>query len=129
MLPHPCVTLMVRYVSYYYLRSFQKIASYGSYDEMLLTTNERWNYFITLPPATREDALPVSLLLPMPRHHCRQCTGIFAIVAIAIVALIACHRADVVARVVIVVVVVVVVVVVLSGFVNVVVRCNHHCCR
>jgi hypothetical protein len=51
--------LLVRHVPYYYLGSFQKIACHGSYDEMFLTTNKRWNYFITLPPAAREDALLV----------------------------------------------------------------------
>ena len=63
--------LLVRHVPYYYLRSFQKIASHGSYNEMLLTTNKRWNYVITLPPAAREDALLVSSLSPMRRHCCR----------------------------------------------------------
>jgi len=35
---------------------------------MLLTINKRWNYFITLPPAAREYALPVSLPSPMRRR-------------------------------------------------------------
>ena len=47
-----------------------KIASHGSYNEMLLTTNKRWNYVITLPPAAREDALLVLLLSPMHRQCC-----------------------------------------------------------
>jgi len=103
-LPHLAAILLVRHVPYYYLRSFQKIASHGSYDEMLLTTNKRWNYYITLPPATREDM---------------------------IVALVACRRAGIIARVVIVVVV-------SSGVVNVLVRhnrrhcprrCCHRCCQ
>ena len=109
--------LLVRHIPYYYLRSFQKIASHESYDEMLLTTNKRWNNFITLSPAAREDALLVSL--PSP-----QCAGIFTVAAIGIVALVARRRAGVVARVVIIVVVVA-----LSGVVNVVVCRNHHRCR
>jgi hypothetical protein len=120
---------MVRYFPYYYLCSFQKIASHGSYDEMLMTTNKRWNYFITLPPAVREDALPVSSPSPMHRRHCRRCTGVFAIVVIAIVALVARRRAGVVAHVVIVVVGIVV----SCGVINVVVRHNRrrrrHQCR
>jgi len=96
-LPHLAAMVLVRHTPYYYLRSFQKIASHGSYNEMLLTTNKRWNYFITLPPATREDA---------------------------VVALVACRRAGVIARIVIDVVVVVF----SSSVVSVLVRRNHHRC-
>ncbi len=92
---------------------------------MLLTTNKRWNYFITLPPAAREDALPVSPPSLMHRHCCRQCAGVFAVVAIAIVVLVAHCRAGVVARVIIVVVGVII----LSGVINVVIRRNRRCCR
>jgi hypothetical protein len=108
--------LLVRHVPYYYLRSSKKIASHGSYDEML--------YFITLPPAVREDALPVSLPSLMRRHRCRRCTCVFAVVAIAIVALVAHRRAGVGAHVLIVVIVIVV----SSGDVNVVVRRNRRPC-
>ena len=107
--------VLVRHVSYYYLRSFQKIASHGSYDEMLLTTNKRWNYFIILPPAAREVALPAS-------SPSQQCAGVFAVVAS--VALVARRRAGVVARVVIVVAVVV-----SSAVGNVVVHRNHRRCH
>jgi len=71
MFPHPCNTSDGENVPYYYLSSFQKIASHGLYDEMLLTTNKKWNYFITLPPAAREDGLPVSSSSPMHRRHDR----------------------------------------------------------
>ncbi len=74
---------LVRHVPCYYLYLFQKIASHGSYDEMLLTTNKRWNYFITLPPAAREDALPVSLPSPMRRRLCGNV--IVAVVVIVVV--------------------------------------------
>jgi hypothetical protein len=121
---------MVRCVPYYYLHSFQKIASLGSYDEILLTTNKRWNYFIILPPAAREDVLPVLSLSPMCRRCCHRCASVFAVVAIEIVALVARRRAGVVACAVIIVVGVVV----LSGVVNVVIRrnrpgCCHRCCQ
>ena len=104
--------LLARHVPYYYLRSFQKIDSHGSYNEMLLTTNKRWNSFIILPPAAREDALPVSSPSPMRRRHCRRSVAAIAIVAIAIVAVIA-----------------VIVFVVSSGDANVVVRRNRRRCR
>ncbi len=65
---HLATMMLARHVPCYYLRSFQKNASHGSYDEMLLTTNERWNYFITLPPAARENVLPVSSQSPMHRR-------------------------------------------------------------
>ncbi len=69
MLLHLATMMLARHVPCCYLRSFQKIASHGSYDEMmLLTTKKQWNYFITLPPATREDALPVSSPSPMRRR-------------------------------------------------------------
>ena len=66
---------------------------------MLLTTNKIWNYFITLPPAAREDA---------------------------IVALVALRRAGVVARVVIIVVIVVILSGVVNVLVH---RNRPHCCR
>ena len=68
--------LLVRHIPYYYLRSFQKLARHGSFDEMLLTTNKRWKYFITLPPATREDALLVLSQWPMHRCCCHQCADV-----------------------------------------------------
>jgi hypothetical protein len=78
--------------------------------------------FFFLPPAAREEVLPVSLPLPMHRRRCRRCGVAIAIVPIAIVALIACRIAGVIARIVIFVIIVVV----SSGDVNVFVRCNPH---
>ena len=115
--------LLVRHVPYYYLRSFPKIASHGSYDEMLLTTNK--GGVILLP-------------CPLPRETMRcQCR--------AIVALVARCRAGVIARIVIFVIVVAcpvsstsssvaIVVLVAVVVVNIVIhrnhrRCCHCCCR
>jgi hypothetical protein len=57
--------------------------------------------------------LAVSSPLPMRRRHCRQCAGVFAVIAIAIVTLVARRQAGAVALVVIVVKV----------------RCHLHCRR
>ena len=95
--------MLARHVPCYYLRSFQKNASHGSYDEMLLTTNKRWNYFITLPPAGREDALPVSSPSPM-RRRLRDNVIVAVVVVVVVV-----NRAVAINVMVVVVVVVVVV--------------------
>jgi hypothetical protein len=50
---------------------------------MLLTANKRWNYFITLPPAAREDVLPVLSPSPMRRRLCDNV--IVAVVVVVVV--------------------------------------------
>ena len=72
--------LLVRHVPYYYLCSFQKIASHGSYDEMLLTLNKRKNYFNTLRPAMREEAIVA--LFALRRTSVVACVVIVIIVVV-----------------------------------------------
>jgi hypothetical protein len=99
---HLTTMMLARHVPCCYLRSFQKNVSHGSDDEMmLLTTNKRWNYFTTLPPAIREDSLPVSSLSPM-RRHLRD-NVILAVVVVVVVV----NRAVAINVVIVVVVVVI----------------------
>ena len=89
-LPHLATMLLVRHVPYYYLCSFQKVASHGSYNEMLLTTNKRWNYFIILPPVVREDTV-VALVI-------RSRAGVDAPVVIVIVVVVSSGVVNVLVR-------------------------------
>jgi hypothetical protein len=88
--------LLVRHVPYYYFHSFHKIASHGSYDEMLLTGIQLWAHICPhLNFELRDCLITFPIFVPSQRLIARNVRVLFSFNRSVLHLNEACHIDDV----------------------------------